>query len=210
MRLAKTSSHEDAKTAGERFVTAYDLGDVPALRLAAVMEDAFDILVLMVDAIPGVSAAACQLPELDTVLINRQEIVGRRHYDLAHELFHILTWDTMPPAHVEAPVESDGNRIEQLANNFASALLMPAATLAPFGTWSDLNSSSLVRKLNQTADEFAVTASALKWRLVATGQLSAATARGIDDALLRNNGRQSSPDDAPQFFPRRGPAIFRR
>ena len=141
------------------------------------MEDAFDLLVLMVDAIPGVSAAACQLPELDTVLINRQEIVGRRHYDLAHELFHILTWDTMPPAHVEAPVESGGNHIEQLANNFASALLMPAATLAPFGTWSDLNSSSLVRKLNQTADEFAVTASALKWRLVATGQLSAATAR---------------------------------
>jgi XRE family transcriptional regulator, fatty acid utilization regulator len=202
LRLVQTSCYEDAIAAGERFAAAYGLGDVPAQRLADVMEGELGILVLMVDAITGVSGAACQLPELDTVLINRQEIFGRRHYDLAHELFHILTWDSMPPAHVEAAVESGGNRVEQLANNFASALLMPASVLATFGTWSEMSGSALVRKLNATADALAVTASALKWRLVAMGQLNAAAARGIDDALLRNNGRAAglAKGDMPPLF----------
>lgn len=47
------------------------------------MERDLGILVLMVDAVPGVSGAACHLPELDAVLINRREVPGRRHYDLA-------------------------------------------------------------------------------------------------------------------------------
>ncbi len=184
-----TSSYEDAMSAGERFAATYDLGDVPALRLPAVMEKVFGILVLMVDAIAGISGAACRLPELDTVLINRHEIAGRRNHDLAHELFHILTWDSMPPAHVETAAESGGNRVEQLANNFASALLMPAPVIASFGSWSDLSGDHLIRKLNKTADALAVTASALKWRLVALGQLGAAAAKAIDDGRLRNNGR---------------------
>ena len=87
--------------AGERFAADFELGDVPAARLAEVMEGKLGILVLMVDAIEGVSGAACRLPELDVVLINRKEVAGRRHFDLAHELFHILTWDAMPPEHVE-------------------------------------------------------------------------------------------------------------
>jgi len=203
LRLAKTSSYEDAIAAGERFAAAYGLGDVPALRLADVMQDTFGILILMVDAITGVSGAACQLPELDTVLINRQEIAGRRHYDLAHELFHILTWEAMPPEHVEDAAERSSNRVEQLANSFASALLMPATVLARYGAWSGLAGDAVVRKLNETADALAVTASALKWRLVATGQLTTAAAREIDDARLRNNGRVAG-------LARRIPSLGRR
>ena len=203
LRLAKTSRFEDAVAAGERFAAEYELGDVPAKRLAPVMQEAFGILVLMVDAITGVSGAACRLPELDTVLINRREIVGRRHYDLAHELFHILTWDTMPPDHIEASSERSNNRVEQLANNFASAVLMPGSVLARFGGWADIAGDGLVEKLNETADALAVTASALKWRLVAGGQLSVPTARSIDDALLRNNGHSAPARTTQRAFGRR-------
>ena len=42
------------------------------------------------------------------MLINRDEVPGRRHFDLAHELFHILTWDAMPPDHVEEATETGG------------------------------------------------------------------------------------------------------
>lgn len=38
----------------------------------------------MVDAFEGISGAACHLLELGVALINRREIVGRRHFDLAH------------------------------------------------------------------------------------------------------------------------------
>ena len=45
-------------------------------RLAEVMERELGILVLMVDAFEGISGAACRLPELDAVLINRHEVRG--------------------------------------------------------------------------------------------------------------------------------------
>jgi transcriptional regulator with XRE-family HTH domain len=200
LRLDKTSRYEDAIAAGERFAVQYDLGEVPARRLVQVMQADFAILVLMVDAIEGVSGAACRLPELDAVLINRREVAGRRHFDLAHELFHVLTWDTMPPDHVEAAAETSRNRVEQLANKFASAVLMPAAVLARFSAWSGLSKGDLVSKMNETADALAVTASALKWRLVDLDRLTAAAARGIDDGLLRNNGHPGAPKQLQGLF----------
>jgi XRE family transcriptional regulator, fatty acid utilization regulator len=117
-------------------------------------------------------------------------VPGRRHFDLAHELFHILTWDAMTPEHVEAPTETSNNRVEQLANNFASALLMPAAVLDRFDGWSSLDRGELVNKLNAVGNELHVTASALKWRLAALHRIARARAQEIPDAALRNNGHR--------------------
>ena len=72
--LNRLSRFEDAMDAGERFVAELDLEPVPALRLAAVMEEELGILVLMVDAQEGISGAACRLPELDAVLIARNRV----------------------------------------------------------------------------------------------------------------------------------------
>lgn len=190
LKLTSKSSFEEAMAAGERFAADFELGDVPAERLADAMERKLGILVLMVDAIEGVSGAACRLPDLDAVLINRDEVAGRRHFDLGHELFHILTWDAMPPAHVEESTERSKSRVEQLANNFASALLMPTTALQRFAPWN----GNVVARLNAAADALQVTATALKWRLVAIGALETAAANKIPDAALRNNGHP------PLFF----------
>ena len=136
--LTRNSRFEDAMVAGERFVTEFSLGEAAATGLIEVMERELGILVLMVDAQQGISGAACRLPELDTVMIQRREVEGRRNFGLAHELFHILTWDTMPPEHFEEIRETGGNRVEQLANNFAAAVLMPASTLERTGGWTSL------------------------------------------------------------------------
>jgi Zn-dependent peptidase ImmA (M78 family)/DNA-binding XRE family transcriptional regulator len=196
LKLIARSTFEDAMAAGERFAQGFKLGAVPAKRLAEIMEHRLGILVLMVDAIDGVSGAACRLPELDAVIINRHEVVGRRHFDLAHELFHVLTWDTMPPEHIEEASEIGKGRVEQLANNFASALLMPSAALKPFGAPGD----DIVKWLNATADALEVTATALKWRLVALGKLDQTKAKAIPDAALRNNGREVVRDKPPPLF----------
>ena len=199
--LTRRSSFEDAMRAGERFVAEFGLGCAPASQLADAMKRELGILVLMVDAPRGISGAACRLPDLDAVLIARHEVVGRRHFDLAHELFHILTWDAMPPEHSEEANEIGGNRVEQLANNFASAVLMPAEALKQFGDWSSSAEEALITRLNATADELHVTVSALKWRLVALGALKPMAARSLHDAALRNNGRESVVEDVP-------PALF--
>jgi Zn-dependent peptidase ImmA (M78 family)/transcriptional regulator with XRE-family HTH domain len=198
--LTRHHRFEDAMEAGERFAADFELGEAPALRLSEVMERNLNILVLRVDAFEGISGAACRLSELDIVLINRHEIVGRRNFDLAHELFHILTWDAMPPEHSEEARETGGNRIEQLANNFASALLMPTHTLDRFGDWSSLEGQELIVRLNAAADELQVTASALKWRLAALGKLKPATIRAIPEAALRNNGKETAVVTPPPLF----------
>ena len=187
--LTRWSRFEDAMQAGERFADEFALGDIPSVALSGVAERELGILALMVDTLPGISGAACRLPELDAVLVARHEVPGRRHFDLAHELFHILTWEAMPPDHFEEASDTGGNRVEQLANNFSSAALMPTATLERFGGWSNLSGDELIRRLNRVADELQVTASALKWRLVVLGALSRAAAQSVSDAALRNNGR---------------------
>ena len=198
--LTRWSRFEDAMQAGERFAAEFALGDIPANGLREVVEREFGVLVLMVEAQRGISGAACRLPELDAVLIARHEVPGRRHFDLAHELFHILTWEAMPPAHFEEVRDTGGDRVEQLANNFSAAALMPAATLARFGSWSSLSGDELIRRLNRVADKLQVTASALKWRLVALGGLSRATAQSAPDASLRNNGHTVPKNVPPPRF----------
>ena len=198
--LSRYSRFEDAMQAGERFAAGFSPDAAPATRLADVMERKLGILVLMVDAIDGISSAACRLPELDAVLIARSEVAGRRHFDLAHELFHILTWDAMPPEHSEGARETAGNRVEQLANNFAGALLMPAGLLDQAGDWSSLAEEDLIARLNSIADEFQVTSTALMWRLVALGKLKPAKARALPAAALRNNGRSIDDTDPPALF----------
>ena len=201
--LTRLSSFEAAMEDGERFVEEFSLGPVPALRLAEVMEEELGILVLMVDAQERISGAACRLPELDAVLIARGEVAGRRNFDLAHELFHILTWDAMPPAHVEEAMDFGGNRVEQLANNFAAAVLMPAAKVRSFGEWAELDMDALISRLNDVAEELHVTSSALRWRLVALRKLTRKKARAIPEAALRNNGRENSCEGRP-------PTLFSR
>jgi Zn-dependent peptidase ImmA (M78 family)/transcriptional regulator with XRE-family HTH domain len=198
LKLTSKSSFEDAMAAGERFAADFELGTVPGEKLAEVMERKLGILVLMVDTIEGVSGAACRLPDLDAVLINRHEVAGRRNFDLAHELFHILTWETMPPEYVEEATEYSKSRVEQLANNFASALLMPESALKDFESAS--GKGGIVAWLNATADRLQVTATALKWRLVALNKLEVAEARKIPDDLLRYNGHESPTGEPPPLF----------
>lgn len=197
--LTKLSRFEDAIDAGERFVGEFELGAVPAQCLEAVMQERLGILVLMVDACHGISGAACRLPELDVVLIARGEEAGRRNFDLAHELFHILTWEAMPPEHMENASGFGGSRVEQLANNFAATVLMPKAALEPFGDWERLEMDGLIAQLNATADELNVTSSALRWRLVTLRQLTKSRALAIPEAALRNNSRENSATPPPLF-----------
>ncbi|MCY3598034.1 MAG: XRE family transcriptional regulator [Rhodospirillales bacterium] len=203
LAIAADASPRDVMRAGERFAEELGLGKVPAARLAELMEREFHILVLMVDAEPGISGAACRLPELDAVLIARHELPGRRHFDLAHELFHILTWDTMPPEHAEAIGGTSGKRAERLANAFAASVLMPAAVVQSFGPWSGLSGERLIARLNPVADEMQVSASALRWRLVELGEINRAAAREISEAALHMNGRAARTDVPPARFSRR-------
>ncbi len=185
--------------ASERFASEFRLGHVPARHATKVMQDRLGILVLMVDACQGISGAACRLPEFDTVLIARGEASGRRNFDLAHELFHVLTWHVMPPGRVENSRGFGGSRVEMLADKFAAALLMPEAVLGSFESCGDWSVECVIARLNAKADELEVTSSVLRWRLVGLRQLTRAKALAIPDAALLNNGGKDASIPPPLF-----------
>ena len=191
LNLSADSSFEDAQAAGEAAVEAWGLGPRPAKRLRSVMEDRLHVLVLHVDMPLGVSGAASRVPGLNCALINRQESAGRRNFDLAHELFHLLTWDALPPERATV-VNRRGRgkqwRVEKLAENFAAALLMPAPVLKP--AWdSAADAGDMHDRINKVASQFRVSSQACKWRLFNLDLLSKSELDGIDDWRLSGNGR---------------------
>ncbi len=61
------------------------------------------------------------------MLINTNDVPLRRNFDLAHELFHIVTWSVFSREEI-----CDGTtktKPEQFANAFASSLLLPREQL---------------------------------------------------------------------------------
>ena len=198
--LTEKSSYEEARGAAEALGRDWKLGEIPALGLRHAVQQRLGSLVVYVDAPPSISGAACQLPGLNAILINRNEPEGRRHYDLAHEIFHLLTWEQMPPEHREGEVPhgGKGKRVEQLADNFASALLMPERTLAP--RWQARGKANVHNWLNATATELLVTAVALKWRLVQLDWLGKPDLMDIHDERLTANGRPRQPLPMPKLF----------
>ncbi len=207
LALSEKSAFEEARAAAKALGREWDLGEIPALRLEARLRERLGALLLYVDAPPSISGATCQVPGLNAILINRTEPEGRRHYDLAHETFHLLTWEQMPPEHTETeiPRGGKGKRVEQLADNFASALLMPERTLAP--RWQARGQSEIHDWLNATATELLVTSVALKWRLVQLGWLSKADLLEIQDPKLTANGRPKQDQPVPKLY---GPEFVQR
>ncbi|WP_420634008.1 helix-turn-helix domain-containing protein [Candidatus Palauibacter sp.] len=201
LALTARSSFEEAQVAGEWVADRWQLGSCPAQALRSAMENHAAILVLDVDAPRGISGAASCLPELKSALVNRRDPTGRRNFNLAHELFHLLTWDTMPPERmelVEIPQRGNGWRVERLAENFAAALLMPETILRDHWEQQAMQ-ADIHNRLNEAAAALRVSGVACKWRLFNLGLLSKTDLAGIDDRCLAANGRLSEveQDDLP-------------
>ncbi|MFA5810465.1 MAG: XRE family transcriptional regulator [Thermoleophilia bacterium] len=204
--LSERSSYEDAWDAADRLHQNWNLGETPATTLPGIAEERLDILVLFVDVRGGVSisGAACHLPEFNTILINRREPDGRRAFDFAHELFHILTWQNMQPEWVDtdSPSKTKAKRVEQLANNFAAALLMPRRVVED--RWKGRDASEDIHDwVNRTADGFGVTARALYFWLRNLELLSTRDRLSIVENRLIWNGRTPEENNLPNLYSRK-------
>lgn len=190
LRLSSQSSFEDAQERAESLAAELGLGVIPAETLIDKVERELDIPVLFVDTVDAaegqsISGATCHLEEMGVILINRNESEARRFFDLAHELFHALTWDAMKPEHRESNSVEDrnkGKRIEQLANSFAAALLMPRASLEKLIDRERMND---VAHLCEVAALLRVAPVTLAWRLFNLKAISEETRRGLSQEKQR-------------------------
>jgi XRE family transcriptional regulator, fatty acid utilization regulator len=205
LAIDEHSSYEDAQAAGEELGKLWRLGDVPSEALRKTAEDHLDLLILDIEMPEGISGAACQLQSGDAILINRQEHQGRRNFDLAHEIFHVLTWQALPPRRVDktGPKGYKDKRIEQLAENFAGSLLMPRPLVKHH--WEARPEEVEIHDwLKAVAKHFRVTAIALKWRLFCLDLLKKTDLSDIDDErLVLSSANETGQREVPAAFSRR-------
>jgi len=196
LALDQESRFEEASAEGEAIARQFDLGPVPARRLEDALNKKLNALVLQIDAPQGISGAACRLGGLNVVLVNRSEAPARRAFNMAHELFHLATWNQMPPEHIESVrVRRGGNpRPEQLANAFAGGLLMPRTSLDPLLERHARPDTDLRAEWIKTlAASMGVSGQAMMWRLVDMGELARAQAGRISADALRMEPDSETP-----------------
>lgn len=194
-----------------RVARILDLGSRPAASLQAVLEERFGLKLFFED-LEGEESAACTRGDFGcAVLMNAKQAPWRRNFNLAHELFHLVTWRAVERAWQNQTAEPGTfETVEKVANAFASHLLLPAAELEsqfdlrfPSGETNDVDLIELAR-------EFGVSTEALLWRLRFMGKLSQNEVEArLADPAFRQRDRRTMPGHWEQ--PERGlPPRYRR
>lgn len=196
--ITKDSTFTEVTQCAEQLVKEFHLGDFPADTLENSFFKKFNVSKLYLDMPETISGAAIKLNTISVILINRNEVPGRRNFDTAHEAFHCLTWDAIPPKYKEKSSRKKKPYTEKLADAFASALLMPTDSIDKYVNIdeSEINEDTI----NKLADKYGVSSIALMWRLVGLKKISNSHADKLDKSLMVNNGKNSDSTIKPKLF----------
>lgn len=151
-------------TFAHNIINELRLGERPALSLQKALEEDYSIKIFHL-CFEGSAISVKSEFFGAAILLNKSNHckAWRRHYDLAHELFHLLTWDLFRKDLKDVPTD----REEKLANAFASRLLLPTDSIKPkIDALLSKHKSLNLQSLDIIAREFGVSLEALLWRLV--------------------------------------------
>ncbi|GBE06491.1 helix-turn-helix domain protein [bacterium BMS3Abin10] len=142
-----------------------ELGRRPAFTLQKVLEQDYGIKILFYQFGDGSSLSTVSPRLGNIIVINNNEAPWRQNFDLAHELFHLLTWKVVVQTQSYEHDEYNED-IEKKADLFASVLLLPAnelkkEVLERLNDKSEISDSDLI----DIAIEFGVSTQALIYRL---------------------------------------------
>ena len=152
----KTANFVWANELADRVGKEMRLGEFPGATLVKTLEENYGVRFLPVPLGENGSAACCEYTFGPAILVNSDEVPWRQTFSIAHELFHLITWDSSL---------ANSLKIEQLANAFAAGILMPSLLLR-----QQVDKLVLAGKLKYStivalAREYGVSSSALLWRL---------------------------------------------
>lgn len=188
-----------------------NLGDRPAFVLLRVLEEDCGIKVFHRAFEPRGTAACIKSKQHGwAVLLNANNSTCRRHFDLVHELFHLLVWDLYRGDGTAAPPVSPEFE-EKLANAFASNLLIPEEALRRTIDRKRNGESRLsVSDIPNIAEQFGVSVEALVWRIHRLYNISdEQKTRDIIQSLQAVDTRKPDTDGA-QVIPTRLPMRYQR
>ena len=147
---------DDAEDLAVSILNQYQFGNHPAQSLQMVLEEICGVKIFHMSFEPSGTAVCVKSKTFgNAVLLNSGNARWRRNFDLAHELFHLLTCNIFEEA-------SKDNKVESMANRFASHLLMPSDAVRSAIHRSD---KPTLETLYNVARQFDVSTDALIWRL---------------------------------------------
>ncbi len=141
-----------------------DLGQQPAASLLSVLENTCGIRIFHLDFEPSGTAACTRGDAFGMgILLNAANVRWRRNFDLAHELFHLLTWRIFRSGETTRAATPEE---EQFANAFASTLLIPEESLRRAVNAARKSDGGLRHaEIFDLARQFDVSADAMLWRM---------------------------------------------
>jgi Zn-dependent peptidase ImmA (M78 family)/transcriptional regulator with XRE-family HTH domain len=184
-----------------------DLGSRPSSNLFNVLENKLRFKILHLTLGDGVSGASVVDNILGAgILINANDVPWRRNLDLAHELFHVITWKVFSPEEIGNGTTK--TRPEQYADIFASTLLLPEAHLLDALKETAANNEVRFIDIIELAKDFGVSTEAILWKLVNLEILKKSRVQKILDNpkfhdLDRSMRRKLYKGGRPSKFPSR-------
>jgi Zn-dependent peptidase ImmA (M78 family)/transcriptional regulator with XRE-family HTH domain len=154
--------YAEAERLAYRVQSELRLGDHPGQSLVTVLEEVCGVKLFCLTFEPSGTAASVSDSFGPAVLLNAANARWRRNFDLAHELFHLLTWQVFRKGG-EIGVASE--KEEKLATCFASHLLMPADATRVAINDAMQNGSLTFSALANIARQFDVSVEAALWRM---------------------------------------------
>lgn len=204
------STYEQAWKLAEDERQRLDLGWPPAHQLLRVLEERVGVKVFFLPLGASIAGASIRSRKFGpAILVNRDDVPGRRVFTLAHEYFHLLTEGRIasskgPQAlHICTPKNTDGkkDRADTLADQFAGRLLIPTDELV-----EQLKSFQKAdRKIDwfdliRLAQNFGVSTQAMLYQLAARRIITWEAYKQIyedpafQDRIVKERGNEAGPE----------------
>ena len=164
------NDYEFAEKLAERYLKNLDLGRYPGNNLIDALQEK-NILIFCYDLGEFGSAASLVGDFGAAILLNKNDKPWRRTFDIAHEFFHLITWDVYPPEAVYDDEEKGKSEPEKYADAFASSLLLPRKSLFDEVEKREKEEFGLIDFIT-IATKFKISLQFLTWRLQNLGIFS--------------------------------------
>jgi len=191
--------YDQAELFAKQVQEKFRLGDVPIASLKQILEEIYFVKIFYLN-FTGSTISRVWEQFGPSILLNAKNKQWRRSYDLAHELFHLLTWDVF---RIKNKIESDYEN--KLANAFASRLLMPEESIKNRVKQS-LNDQGQISldQLDDIARKFDVSLDALVYRIASIFKFQKEdTNKYLDAAKALAQTHKPRPSYEPATLPER-------
>jgi len=184
------------------------LGERPGESLHVTLEEVYGVKVFCMDlADLGIAACASSSMFGNAILLNKNCSRWRRNHDLAHELFHLLTWNRFKH---HSGICTPNEQEEKFAACFASNLLLPTdAVRQEIDRISGDAKKATFSQLDCVARQFDVSLESLLWRMhyLSTRSNEEQTKGYIEQAKEYVSRTSRVDSSCPSKFPERYKAL---